>query len=214
MTPTPAASRSVGQFAWNTTTGDWSWDAGMFELHGYQAGAVEVSTDLVLKHKHGDHRAHAAAVLEASGSGDQRFSNYHAIVDVDGRTRMVLTVGVSQVITTRPTLSNRMSRGFMVDVTQDEHDITRLAVARARRSTASIQQSTGLLMGSLGLTEEAAFAVLARVSSHHNVKVRDLARRFMAAAVDTAVKSPRDLSHLLMTQATALAVERATDAGS
>ena len=96
----------------------------------------------------------------------------------------------------------------MVDVTQDEDDSTRRALKRARRSTASIQQSTGLLMGSLGLSEDAAFAVLARVSQHHNVKVRDLAPRFMAAAVASAADSPRDLSQVLVAQATALALDR------
>ena len=64
-------------------------------------------------------------------------------------------------------------------------------------------------MGSFGLTEEAAFACLKRVSSHHNVKVRDLTERFMAAAVSGAADSPRDLLQLLIDQAKALAVERA-----
>lgn len=209
---TRSGQRSVGHFVWNTSTGQWSWDRGMYELHGYQEGAVVPSIDLVLAHKQEDCRARAAEVLEAAAGTDGRFSNYHVIVDVGGREHTVLTVGQSRTQGSSTTPSCRVARGFMVDVTEDESDSSRRAVQRARQSTAPIQQSTGLLMGYLGLSEEAAFAVISRVSQHHNVKIRDLARRFMAAAVATAADSPRDLSQLLIGQASALALERARSA--
>ncbi|MCH1868796.1 ANTAR domain-containing protein [Nocardioides sp. CFH 31398] len=180
----------------------------MYHLHGYRGCAVAVDTDLVLEHKREEDRAHAMVLLDAAATGDQHFSNYHHIVDVDGNERTVLTVGTSRLEPVGTTTPHRYSRGFMVDVTDDEVRSARLAVERARQHAASIQQSLGLLMGTLGLTEEAAFAVLSRLSQHHNVRVRDLAPRFMAAAASTATRSPRDLTELLTKEATALALER------
>lgn len=212
MSPS-SSPRSIGQFAWDTTDDRWHWDAGMFRLHGYRVGAVAVSTELVLERKQDQDRCHAAVLLELSATRDRTFSNYHGILDADGRRRTVLVVGRSRVVETPDEApSHRLSRGYMIDVTDDESDTTRRAVEQARASTASIQQSLGLLMGSLGLTEEQAFAVMARISSHHNVKVRDLARRFMAAAVSSTADTRRDLSQLLISSADALAAERAARA--
>lgn len=204
-------SRAVGQFAWDTTRDAWRWDVEMFEIHGYRGGAVPVvSTDLVLAHKHERHHAHAADLLEKSVTEDRRFSNYHGIVDALGQERTVLVVGESRTLLGRES-GGRLARGFMVDVTPDEDDTFQRGVALARQGTAAIQQSAGLLMGSLGLTEEAAISVLKRVSSHYRVKMRELAQRFMAAAMSSAGDgtSPRDLSQLLIDQASELAVQHA-----
>ena len=76
-------------------------------------------------------------------SRDHRFSNYHNIVDADGRQHTVLVVGESRADLSQPGVSHRLARGFMVDVTQDEEDSTRRAVQLARKGTAAIQQSTG-----------------------------------------------------------------------
>lgn len=202
---TTTTSRALGQYAWNTTTGAWSWDAGMYELHGYPAGAVPATTSLVLAHKHDDHRAHAAGLLEAVAGSDRRFSNFHSVVDAAGHLRTVVVVGASSTDHSSATLPQRWSRGFMVDVTEDDEVSTQRAVSQVRRSAAPIQQSMGLLMGSFGLTDEAAFAVIVRLSRHHNVKLRDLTERFMAVAVARAPHTPRELSLLLVEQAAAMA---------
>lgn len=202
---------TVGQFAWNTTTGQWRWDAGMFQMHGYRPGSFEVDSDLVLAHKQEEHRDRAAAMMRAAASEDQRYSNYHDIVDAEGRRRTVLTVGVSRLESSRAA-ARRISRGFMVDVTQDANDRTGEVVARVRQSMAPIAQSIGLLMGSLGLPEDAAFEVMSRVSQHHKVKLRLLAERFMATAVATAAGSPRDLLQVLVDEAMTIAAARALEA--
>ena len=204
---TITTSRVLGQYAWDTTTGAWVWDAGMYELHGYRAGALPATTELVLAHKHDDHRAHAASMLAASAAGDRSYSNFHRIVDTAGQVHTVVVVGESRTDEPGPTLPHRFSRGFMVDVTEDDRTSTRLAVSQVRRSAAPIQQTVGLLMGSFALGEDAAFAVVVRLSRHHNVKVRDLAQRFMAAAVARAPHTPRELSELLLEQAAAEARE-------
>ena len=205
-------SRTIGEFVWDATADQWRWDAGMFDLHGYPPGAVAPSTDLVLAHKQDEHRCHAESLLQLAATTDKRFSNYHGIVDAAGRRRTVLVVGQSRLGDPASPHAHRFSRGFMVDVTGDESERTHRAVSRARATTASIQQALGLLMGSLGLDEGQAFSVLSRVASHHNVKVRDLARRFMGAAVAGAADTPRDLSQVLVAEAAALALERTVGA--
>lgn len=205
--PTGAAPR-IGQFDWDTAADRWRWDAGMFAVHGYHDGAVRVTGDLVLQHKQPDSRARAEELMHLSTSTDQRFANYHGILDTRGCPRTVLVVGQSGIDTSGPGLPRRHARGFMVDVTDDQSRESNRAVEQVRTRAAPIQQSLGLLMGSLGLTEEQSFAFLTRISSHHNVKVRDLAPRFMGAAMATAAGTPRDLSELLVAEAKALALER------
>lgn len=199
---------AIGKFAWDTASDQWRWDPGMFALHGYPVGAVTPSIGLVLDHKQPDYRTRAEGLLELSASSDQRFSNYHGIVDANGSQRTVLVVGESRVDTSGPGLPRRCSRGFMVDVTDEQSTASRRAVDLVRERAAPIQHSLGLLMGSLGLTEDQAFAILTRISSHHNVKVRDLAPRFIEAARLSAAETSRDLARILTGEAAALALER------
>lgn len=201
--------RVMGSFSWETRTDRWCWDPGMYELHGYPPGAVVVSASLVLAHKSDADRARAESIMAAACLGDSSFSNYHRIVDVRGRHRTVLVVGASRADAARRTAPGQSVSGFMVDVTEDERSSADDAVERARRGSAPIQQSLGLLMGTLGMDEAAAFALLVRVCSHHNVKLRDLAQRFMAAATSHGTEGRRDLAEVLLGHARSLAVERA-----
>lgn len=56
-------------------------------------------------------------------------------------------------------------------------------LSEAMKHRAVIEQAKGILIGSQGCDEEAAFRLLARASQRENVKVRDVARRIVEAAV-------------------------------
>jgi ANTAR domain len=58
----------------------------------------------------------------------------------------------------------------------------------ALRSRTVIGQATGLLMATLNMAPDEAFAELARVSSHANRKVRDIAAEIVATAIDSGAR--------------------------
>ena len=62
----------------------------------------------------------------------------------------------------------------------------------ALHSRTVIGQATGLLMATLRMSPDDAFAELVRMSSHANRKVRDIAAEVVAAAIDS---SARDRLH-------------------
>lgn len=83
----------VGYFTYTVDDDHWSWSDGIYELHGYEPGAVPATTALLLAHKHPDDAGRAFEVLETVVRDGQPFSCYHRIVDVGQRVRYVLSVG-------------------------------------------------------------------------------------------------------------------------
>jgi AmiR/NasT family two-component response regulator len=61
-------------------------------------------------------------------------------------------------------------------------DVGEAALQELLRSRTVIGQAMGLLMRDLGVTGDAAFAHLVRLSSHSNVKLRDVAARMVDEA--------------------------------
>jgi AmiR/NasT family two-component response regulator len=76
-------------------------------------------------------------------------------------------------------------RRSVFDRRQAREEIEQLTDALATRTV--IGQATGLLMRDLGLTSKAAFAQLVTLSSHSNVKLREIAERLVVKA-DREVK--------------------------
>jgi AmiR/NasT family two-component response regulator len=90
--------------------------------------------------------------------------------------------------------------GFYVDVTDSLHsDITNVleAVADAR---ARIEQAKGVLMAAYGISAKRAFEILVWRSQETNLKVRELAARFLDAVTGTASADTRThIDHALLT---------------
>ncbi len=61
-------------------------------MHGYDAGTVEPTTELLLRHKHPEDRERVAAVLDHVIKGTP-FSRRHRIIDTSGHTRCVVVAG-------------------------------------------------------------------------------------------------------------------------
>ena len=149
-----------------------------------------------LQHKHPDDRARVAAVLDRVLSGEP-FSSRHRIIDTAGRTHWVIVVGDVMHDEAGAVLG---TTGFYVDVTESlQSEITSvlsdLAAARAQ-----IEQAKGVLMAAYGISAERAFDILVWRSQETNIKVRDLAARFLAAIAGKVSPDIRTyIDHALVT---------------
>ncbi|ORA20618.1 PAS and ANTAR domain-containing protein [Mycobacterium arosiense] len=172
----------VGRFWFYIDGHRWEWSDAIARMHGYQPGQVKPTTELLLEHKHPDDRERAAAVLSRVING-KPFSSRHRIIDTAGRTRCVVVAGDRMVDGTGALTG---ATGFYVDVTDSLHtDITNVlsAVADAR---ARIEQAKGVLIAAYGVSAERAFDILVWRSQETNLKLRDVASRFLDAVANKA----------------------------
>ncbi len=188
-------AQRVGRFRFYIDGQRWEWSENVERLHGYEPGTVTPTSELLLSHKHPDDRPQVAAVLDKVTEGEP-FSSRHRIIDTAGRTHWVIVIGdrilddVGRVIGTS---------GFYVDYTDTmQSDIT-VAVSRVAETRAEIEQAKGLLMAAYGISADRAFDILVWRSQETNVKVRDLARRFLAAMAGTLTAGTRmQVDHALL----------------
>lgn len=167
----------VGRFWFFLEGRRWEWSDAVARMHGYEPGQVKPTTELLLQHKHPDDRERAAAVLQRVMEG-KPFSSRHRIIDTAGRTRCVVVAGDRMMDDTSALAG---TSGFYIDVTESLHsDITNVlsAVADAR---ARIEQAKGVLMAAYGISAERAFDILVWRSQEANLKLRDVAGRFLDA---------------------------------
>lgn len=186
----------VGRFRFFLDGHRWEWSDAVARMHGYEPGQVEPTTELLLQHKHPEDRERVAAVLDHVLNG-KPFSSRHRIIDTAGHTRCVVVAGDRMVDDTGAPAG---TSGFYVDVTDSLHtDITNVleAVADAR---AKIEQAKGVLMSAYGISAERAFDLLVWRSQETNLKVRDLAARFLVAVAGKASPDTRThVDHALLT---------------
>lgn len=172
----------VGRFRFFLDGHRWEWSDAVARMHGYKPGQVEPTTELLLQHKHPEDRDRVAAVLERVTKG-KPFSSRHRIIDTAGRTHCVVVAGDRMVDNTGALAG---TSGFYIDVTDSLHsDITTVltAVADAR---ARIEQAKGVLMIAYGISPERAFDILVWRSQETNLKVREVADRFLDAVASKA----------------------------
>lgn len=182
--------QSLGRFRFFIKDHRWEWSDAVARMHGYEPGTVEPTTELLVRHKHPDDRDRVAAVLDRVLSGTP-FSSRHRIVDAAGRTRCVVVVGDQMFDDTGAVIG---TSGFYVDVTESlSSDITTV-LTQVAASRARIEQAKGVLMAAYGISEERAFNILVWRSQESNLKLRDVAARFMDAVAGRA--SADTLSHV------------------
>jgi ANTAR domain len=90
------------------------------------------------------------------------------------------------------------TQGFYIDTTPDEReqqDLLTAQLAAISENRAVIEQAKGVLMATYGITANRAFEILTWRSQETNLKVRELALRFMAA-VSGSHFSPESRSHV------------------
>jgi PAS domain S-box-containing protein len=186
----------VGRFRFYTEGQRWEWSENIERMHGYEPGTVMPTTELLLSHKHPDDRQQVAAVLERVVNGEP-FSSRHRIIDTAGRTHWVIVIGDRMVDEAGEIIG---TSGFYVDYTETMQSDISAAVSKMAEGRAEIEQAKGLLMAAYGISADRAFDILVWRSQETNIKVRDLARRFVAEmtgglAADTRAR----VDHALLT---------------
>jgi PAS domain S-box-containing protein len=182
--------QTVGRFRFFFDGQRWEWSDAVARMHGYEPEEVEPTTDLLRKHKHPEDKERVAAVLHHVLNG-KPFSSRHRIVDTSGHTRCLIVAG-DRMVDDHGALIG--TSGFYIDVTESlSSEITNVlsAVADAR---ARIEQAKGVLVAAYGITAQRAFDILVWRSQETNLKLRDLANRFLDAVAGKA--SPDTQSHV------------------
>jgi PAS domain S-box-containing protein len=180
----------LGRFRFFIDGDRWEWSDAVARMHGYEPGTVQPSTELLLRHKHPDDRDRVAAVLERVLNGTP-FSSRHRIIDTAGRTRCVVVVGDRMLDDAGAVIG---TSGFYVDVTEALSSDISSVLSQVAASRARIEQAKGVLMAAYGIAEERAFDILVWRSQEGNLKLRDVAERFMTAVAGRA--SSEAVSHV------------------
>ena len=167
----------VGRFRYFLHGRRWQWSDEVARMHGYQPGEVQPTTELLLQHSHRDDRARVAAVLVEVSRGEP-FRSRHRIIDTAGRTHCVVVVGDTMCDRNGAVTGNA---GFYVDVTEPLQADVSTALSNAAASRCRIEQAKGVLMAAHGISADRAFDILAWRSQEANIKLRDLAARFLTA---------------------------------
>lgn len=192
-----SAAPFAGRFQFFIAEQRWVWSDAVARMHGYEPGSVEPTTELLLHHKHPEDRDRAAAVLQGVESGEP-FSSRHRIVDAAGRTRFMIVVGDRMVDDSGALLG---TAGFYVDATESWQSDISSALSASHQSRAVIEQAKGVLMVAYNISAERAFDVLVWRSQETQVKLRNLAARFLAAMQQQGFGAASNVDHVLLTVA-------------
>jgi PAS domain S-box-containing protein len=170
----------VGWFRFYFDDERWEWSHEVHRMHGYEPGTVDVTTDVVLSHKHPDDHGQVAATIDEIRRTREPFSTRHRIIDVHGKVKYVIVVG-DQLIDDHGAVIG--THGFYVDVTKTYQQGVNEAVEQIAKSRSVIDQAKGMLMVVYGLDESAAFELLKWRSQEANVRLRVIAASLVASFV-------------------------------
>jgi PAS domain S-box-containing protein len=196
-------AQPVGAFRFYFAGERWEWSPEVAAMHGYKPGTVEVTTQLLLAHKHPDDRQQVQRALFRSLETRTPFSSRHRIIDTAGQVHHVVVIS-DAMTDAEGTLVG--TEGFYIDLTdfRTESDNAELeskvhdfAVHRA-----VIEQAKGMIMMGYNITDQQAFDVLVWRSQQVNVKVRDLATSIVArtpGALAMTADNRSALDHILLT---------------
>jgi PAS domain S-box-containing protein len=185
----------VGAFRFYFDDQRWEWSEQVQRMHGYQPGTVTPTTELVLSHKHPDDRDQIAQTIDTIRGTGQPLSSRHRIIDTCGKVRSVVVVG-DQLHDERGRVVG--TQGFYIDATTDEReqqDLMTAQLAVIAENRAVIEQAKGVLMAAYGITADRAFEILVWRSQETNLKIRELALRFMTA-IGGSHLSPESRGHV------------------
>jgi PAS domain S-box-containing protein len=198
------APHRVGWFRFYFADERWEWSPEVQQIHGYEPGDMEPTTEIVLSHKHPNDRKQIAATLEEIRRTGQAFSTRHRIVDVQGRVHHVVVVGDRMYDDSGAVIG---THGFYVDVTpmmdQSRQQLVTEAVAEIAESRGVIERAKGMLMLVYRIDADTAFELLRWRSQETNVKLRVLAEQiaadFMAQDYQDELPPRSEFDRLLLT---------------
>lgn len=186
----------IGRFKFLRDGQRWEWSDAVARMHGYEPGTVSPSTELLSKHKHPEDRQRVAGVLERVLAGEP-FSSRHRIIDRSNNTRWVVVVGDVLCDSSGRVVG---TTGFYIDVTETLQSDVTAVVSEVAEMRAHIEQAKGVLMAAYGISAQRAFEILSWRSQESNLKLRELAARFLAALAGTmSADSQTRVDHALLT---------------
>ena len=178
----------VGHYTYLVRDDHWVWSEGMYELHGYAAYTLPVTTSLLLQHKHPDDTARAFEVLEKVVRDGRPFSCYHRIIDANKQVRSVLSVGTG---VRGDNGAVEQVTGFFVDLTEVQRNETQArlesALVRIAQTRSVIDQAKGMIMMATGCDAADAFDLLRTHSSRTNIKLNWLAHQLVRAVASNSM---------------------------
>lgn len=167
----------VGWFEYDVPSNVWTWSPDLFRIHGFEPGEIVPTTEVLLAHKHPEDRNHTDQVLDAVLATGQPFCCRHRIITTRQQERTVITIGQGVLDNQRHVVT---VHGYFVDITDAaRHASTQEiqdAVDKSAGTRADIEQAKGALMIVQGVSADDAFAILRWISSHANIKLRDIAQ--------------------------------------
>lgn len=156
----------------------WEWSEQVQRMHGYEAGTVTPTTELVISHKHPEDRNQVAATINEMVERRRPFSTRHRIVDTRGNTHDVVVVGDQFCDSSGEVIG---THGFYVDVTptsnREREENISAEVAEITERRGAIDRTKGMLMLVYGIDELAAFNLLKSLSQVRNMKLGVLAEQ-------------------------------------
>src|ERR1700739_4621348 len=197
------APERVGWFRFFFDDERWEWSPQVARMHGYAAGSVTPTTELVLSHKHADDYRQIADTLALIRQTRQAFSSRHRIRDVQGVVHHVVVVG-DQLRDGNGFVVG--THGFYIDVTPAERarqDKLTAEIEKITKTRASIEQAKGMMRVTYGTRPHAASPLLKWRSQQSKVKLRPLAAEsvadFAALAQDEGLPNRAVYDNLLLT---------------
>ncbi|OBK25905.1 antitermination regulator [Mycobacterium asiaticum] len=192
----------VGSFRFYFDNQRWEWSEQVQQMHGYTAGSVTPTTDLVLSHKHPEDRGEVAATIDDILHTHRAFSTRHRIIDTAGEVHHVIVVG-DRLFDEHGSVVG--THGFYVDVSplseEVPQDLVTAKLAEFAENRAAIEQAKGMLMLIYGIDGEAAFNLLKWLSQESNIKLRRLAEQITDDLLGArqAIVTQSEVDHLLLT---------------
>ncbi|MGW6332493.1 PAS and ANTAR domain-containing protein [Nocardia rhamnosiphila] len=202
VNPGPPLQR-VGGFWFYAEGQRWEWSDEVAALHGYGPGEVELSVELLLKHKHPDDRDHVAEVLSGVVEAGRPYCSRHRILDAGGAEHDVLVVSDQMRDGSGVSVG---TMGFYIDVSETAASIRAQVIEEAMpeivEARSVIEQAKGAVMAMYAISAEKAFDVLVWRSQETNTKLRVLAGNLVAGLIEfggVAVQTRTRFDHLLLT---------------
>jgi len=136
------APQRVGWFRFYFEDQRWEWSEQVQRMHGYEAGTVTPTTELVLAHKHPEDRREVAKTIDEMLLARRAFSTRHRILDTRGVVHQVVVVG--DLLTDPPDVVIG-THGYYVDITPSSdrarEDLISARVAEITEHRAIIEQA-------------------------------------------------------------------------
>jgi hypothetical protein len=172
---------NVGAFRFWFVGQRWEWSDEVARMHGYEPGAVEPTTKLLLSHKHPDDRAHVQELLDYALQSEGSFSSRHRFIDTRGDVHDAIVVADRMLNESGAVLG---TEGYYIDLanTFDEarQEVLDAALPDLFENRAAIEQAKGVLMYVYRVSADQAFRVLQWRSQETNMKLRALAKQLLA----------------------------------